>query len=217
MNYIISIVSQRRFERLMAVHDKLAIPISVSMMGRGTAEQSMLDLLGMKADKKRIVMAVANSEKTERYIQEIKEQVNIGVHGHGVVITIPIKSIGGGKMVNSLSEGEKPVKEMPQVSDRHELIVVIANEGRTDDVMDAARSAGATGGTVLHGKGSANEETARFLNISISSEKEVILIVALKEKKADIMRAVLEKAGPATAAQAITFSVPVATVAGFGL
>ena len=120
-------------------------------------------------------------------------------------------------MVNSLSEGEKPVKEMPQVSDRHELIVVIANEGRTDDVMDPARSAGATGGTVLHGKGSANEETARFLNISISSEKEVILIVALKEKKADIMRAVLSKAGPGTEASAITFSVPVATVAGFGL
>ena len=217
MNLIISIVSQRRFERLMSVHDKLAIPISVSMMGRGTAEQSMLDLLGMKADKKRIVMAVANSEKTERYIQEIKEQVNIGVHGHGVVITIPIKSIGGGKMVNSLSEGEKPVKEMPQVSDRHELIIVIANEGRTDDVMDAARSAGATGGTVLHGKGSANEETARFLNISISSEKEVILIVALKEKKADIMRGILEKAGPGTEASSIIFSVPVTSVAGFGL
>lgn len=217
MNYIISIVSQRRFERLIAVHENLAIPISVSMMGRGTAEQSMLDLLGMKADKKRIVMAVANSEKTGRYIQEIKEQVNIGVHGHGVVITIPIKSIGGGKMVNILSEGEKPVKEMPPVSGRHELIIVIANEGRTDDVMNAARAAGATGGTVIHGKGSANEETARFLNISLAGEKEVILIVALKEKKADIMRSVLEKAGPGTEAEAITFSVPVSTVAGFGL
>ena len=32
----------------------------------------------------------------------------------------------------------------------HELIMVIMNEGYSDTVMDAARSAGAGGGTVLH-------------------------------------------------------------------
>ena len=119
--------------------------------------------------------------------------------------------------MNVLSEGEKPTKEMPQTSGKYELIVAIANEGRTDDVMNAARSVGAAGGTVLHGKGTATEETAKFLNISIASEKEVILIVAKKDRKSEIMRAVLEKAGPGKPAGAILFSVPVATVAGFGM
>ena len=119
--------------------------------------------------------------------------------------------------MNVLSEGEKPVKEMPQTSNKYELIVVIANEGRTDAVMNAARSAGATGGTVLHGKGTAAEEAARFLNISIASEKEVILMVTKKEQKIGVMRAILENAGPGTEAGAILFSVPVATVAGFGM
>ena len=97
------------------------------------------------------------------------------------------------------------------------LIVAVANEGRTDTVMNAARAAGAAGGTVIHGKGTASEEAAHFFNISIASEKEMIFIVSKKEQKAQIMRSVLEKAGPGTEAGAVLFSLPVTSVDGFGL
>ena len=97
------------------------------------------------------------------------------------------------------------------------LIVAVANEGRTDTVMNAARAAGAAGGTVIHGKGTASEEAAHFFNISIASEKEMIFIVSKKEQKAQIMRSVLEKADPGTEAGAVLFSLPVTSVEGFGL
>ena len=97
------------------------------------------------------------------------------------------------------------------------LIVAVANEGRTDTVMNAARAAGAAGGTVIHGKGTASEEAAHFFNISIASEKEMIFIVSKKEQKSQIMRSVLEKAGPGTEARAVLFSLPVTSVEGFGL
>lgn len=76
----------------------------------------------------------------------------------------------------------------------YELIVAIANEGRTDTVMNAARAAGAMGGTVLHGKGTTSPESEKFLGVSIAKEKEVILIVARKEQKADIMRSIMTRA-----------------------
>lgn len=97
------------------------------------------------------------------------------------------------------------------------LIVAVANEGRTDTVMNAARAAGAADGTVIHGKGTASEEAAHFFNISIASEKEMIFIVSKKEQKTQIMRSVLEKAGPGTEAGAVLFSLPVTSVEGFGL
>lgn len=97
------------------------------------------------------------------------------------------------------------------------LIVAVANEGRTDTVMNAARAAGAADGTVIHGKGTASEEAAHFFNISIASEKEMIFIVSKKEQKAQIMRSVLEKAGPGTEAGTVLFSLPVTSVEGFGL
>ena len=51
----------------------------------------------------------------------------------------------------------------------------------------------------------------------IAKEKEVILIVARKEQKADIMRSIMTRAGADTDAGAVVFSVPVSEVAGFGM
>lgn len=83
--------------------------------------------------------------------------------------------------------------------------------------MNAARAAGAMGGTVLHGKGTTSPESEKFLGVSIAKEKEVILIVARKEQKADIMRSIMTRAGADTDAGAVVFSVPVSEVAGFGM
>ena len=40
----------------------------------------------------------------------------------------------------------------------YEVICCIVNEGNADNVMDAAKSAGATGGTVLKARGTANKD-----------------------------------------------------------
>lgn len=99
----------------------------------------------------------------------------------------------------------------------YELIIAISNEGCTDMVMNAARKAGARGGTVIHGKGTGSREDEKFFNVSIAQEKEVILIVSEKDRKSDIMREIVGSAGPSTPAGAIVFSLPISEVAGFGL
>ena len=104
----------------------------------------------------------------------------------------------------------------PSLDFQYELIVAVANEGTTDQVMNAARAAGARGGTVLHGKGTGNKDAQRFYHFSIAAEKEVVLIVTAAAQKADIMRAVLRDAGPDSEAGTIVFSLPVSDVAGFG-
>ena len=97
---------------------------------------------------------------------------------------------------------------------KHELIVVILNEGCADFVMDAARAAGAGGGTVLSAKGTGSKKAEHFLGISLADEKDVVMIVASREKKTAIMQAIIKEAGPGTPASAICFSLPVTQVAG---
>ena len=96
----------------------------------------------------------------------------------------------------------------------HELIVAILNEGQSDFVMDAARSAGAGGGTVLHAKGTGSGRAEKFFGVTLADEKDVVYIVARSEEKAAIMKAIKENAGPGTPAGAICFSLPVSSVAG---
>ena len=116
-----------------------------------------------------------------------------------------------------LNDGQQPDGGQPDINYAYELIVSICNSGRTDTVMNAAREAGAAGGTVIHGKGTGSVGAEKFYRVSIAQEKEVILIVSKAEQKADIMKAILKKAGPNTEAAAIVFSLPVTEVAGFGM
>lgn len=216
MNFIISITSPEALPVLTGVCEDMALPLNVTLSGRGTAVKSMLDVLGIESNLKRIMFSVANEEKTREFITRQKRQLHIGVPGHGIVIAVPVKSIGGGKTVAYLKGEDGTAKYTPSLNYAYELIVVIANEGRTDTVMNAARAAGARGGTVLHGKGTGSEAAMKFLNISIADEKEVILIVAPTAEKTAIMSEILKKAGPDTDAKAIAFSLPTSAVAGFG-
>lgn len=217
MNYLITVVNAEDAPKLEGLCQTLELPGSVVLRGRGTAVKSMLDLLGIESTEKRILLAAASTEKTQAFLQAAKNQLFIGVPGHGIVIAVPVKSVGGGKTLHYLNNGQPDAKYTPELSAQYELIIAIANEGRTDLVMNAARAAGATGGTVLHGKGTGSKNAEKFYNVSIAQEKEVLLIVSRADRKAEIMASILRSAGPASEAGAITFSLPISEVAGFGL
>ncbi|MDD3947475.1 MAG: P-II family nitrogen regulator [Clostridia bacterium] len=90
----------------------------------------------------------------------------------------------------------------------NDLIITIVNRGHADKVMEAARAKGATGGTVLNGRGTAGE-VENFFGISIQSEKEIVMIVVDHDARRGIMEEISEKAGIKTVAQGVMFSLPV--------
>lgn len=216
MNYVITICNPKSLELLTEICSGLELDMTTVLHGRGTAVKSMLDILGIESSEKRILFTVADGAKTQKLIELAKERLYIGVPGHGMVVSVPIKSVGGGLTMAYLNGGDENAKYTPNINYSYELIVAVTNEGMTDTVMNAARSVGAAGGTVLHGKGTGDSGDERFLNVSIAKEKEIVLIVAKADKKADIMKAVIEKAGPSTEAGTIVFSLPVSDIAGFG-
>lgn len=100
------------------------------------------------------------------------------------------------------------------MSEKIELIVAIVNNGYADDVMEAARDAGARGGTILHARGAGVEAQDRFYGITIQSEKEVVLLVVEQENKAAIMKAICAKAGLKQEGRGLVFSLPVEDAVG---
>ena len=96
----------------------------------------------------------------------------------------------------------------------YEMIIAVANQGYIEPIMEAARSAGAGGGTVIHAKGTGMEGMGKFFGVSLAAEKEMIFIVTERGQKQAIMRAIMEKAGMESKARTFLFSVPVDEVAG---
>ena len=216
MNFVISIVNPGMAPRMNAIAQALELPLSIELLGHGTATKNVLDLLGLSAREYHIIMTIADRERTERLIDEARRNLYIDAPGQGIIVATPIKSVGGGKTLANLNGG-RPTEGAPDINYNYEIVLVIANEGHTDTVMEAAREAGARGGTVLHGKGTGSQESAKFFGVSIASEKEVIMIVAKSSEKAGIMKAVINKAGTQTDAGAVVMSLPVSAVAGFGM
>lgn len=97
----------------------------------------------------------------------------------------------------------------------YELIVAIVNHGFEEEVMSAARAAGAKGGTVFNARGTATaDDEVKFLGISLHPHKEIVFILTQHDKKNDIMHAIKEKAGLATPGSGILFTLPVESVLG---
>lgn len=98
-----------------------------------------------------------------------------------------------------------------------ELIVAVVNRGYAETAMNAARTAGATGGTVTHGRGTGGKEVKKILGVTIQPEKEMILILVATQIRSKVMRAIAEAVGLNTDGQGICFSLPVEAVAGITL
>ena len=116
--------------------------------------------------------------------------------------------------LSQLTDRKPDGSAKPQAEYHHELILIVCNEGHSEKVMNIAREAGAGGGTIVPAKGTGMQLPEKFMGISIIDEKDMLFIVETTKKKADIMRAVMEQAGPATPSGAICFSLPVSQVVG---
>lgn len=95
-----------------------------------------------------------------------------------------------------------------------ELIITIVNKGFADFVIDASRDAGATGGTILSGRGTGVHENESFLGVSIQPEKEIVVTLVKKENKKTIMQEICDRTKLQEHGKGICFSMPVNKVAG---
>jgi nitrogen regulatory protein PII len=91
------------------------------------------------------------------------------------------------------------------------LIIIMAEDQRTQNILDAAREAGATGCTVLNqARGEGITPTKTFLGLSIDSQVDVILMLAEEHMSREIMeRAAIAGEFDETPGTGIAFQIDV--------
>ena len=207
---MVTITNRKYMSKFAALYRENQIEVGTVSLGMGTASSSILDYMGLEDDEKSICFHFVTEATWKKVKKGLQNQLRIDVPGTGIAFTIPMSSIGGKRELGFLIQGQEFVREEEGTlkETKHELIVAIANYGYNTQVS------GATGGTVLHGKGVGMKRAEQFLGVSLVSEKEVIFIVAKSEQKNAIMSAIMEKAGLTSKAGTIVFSLPVTSTAG---
>lgn len=95
-----------------------------------------------------------------------------------------------------------------------DLIMTIVDRGFADHVVDAARKAGAHGGTVFYARGTGVHEVEKFFAIKIQPEKEVVINIVRHEDTHTIMHSIVAAAGLKTEAKGLAFALPISDVVG---
>lgn len=218
--YLMATITDReKWKKFRSFYRSFGIEVTLSTVASGTAASEMLNYFGLEESEKVVIFAFVTRELWRTVKEGLQKQLRIDVPGTGIAFIIPLSSIGGKKQLQFLTEYQNFTKgeESTLLDTKYELLVAIANQGYTDLIMDAAREVGAAGGTVIHAKGTGMEGAERFLGVSLGSEKEMVFIVAKREHKNTIMRAIMKKSGMESKAKSIVFSLPVTSTAGMRL
>jgi len=216
---MISITDRKVLNKYEEIYEENNLHVMYLSLGYGTAANEILDYLGLESSEKAVTFSVLEEETWLAVKKQLEKKLKIDAPGGGIAFTVPLSSIGGRKTLQFLLEKQDYQKkeESTLQNTTHELIVAVAEQGYTELIMEAAREAGAYGGTVIHAKGTGMQAADKFMGVSLAVEKEMVFIVAKTEQKNPIMQAIMEKAGLNTKAKAITFSLPVTDTAGLRL
>lgn len=208
--------SARQYLELFAAH---GVTVTLSALGAGTAGNELLDYFGLEKTEKVVTFSFVTRSTWRAVKSAMQRELRIDVPGTGIAFLVPVSSIGGKKPLAFFTDGQdfEAGEESVLKDTKYELLVVIANQGHTELIMDAAREEQAGGGTVLHAKGTGMEKAEKFLGFSLVNEKEMVFIVVKTATKNRIMRAIMDKAGLNSKAQSIVFSLPVTGTAGMRL
>lgn len=223
-----TIVNRGKADKVIEYLQGQGVTFNFISLGRGTATSELLDYLGLGETKKEIVLSTIYQEDSNKLLKGIEEEITLRDPGKGIAFTISIGSVCGPRTLRymqgnhmdfqdevsiELHPREEEVRDVMETK-KYELIMTIINRGFADEVMEAAKGKGATGGTVIYGRGAGIHEAEKFFGISIQPEKEIVMTLVEAEKRRDIMHAITERCGLNTEGRGMSFSLPVDDVMG---
>lgn len=219
LNLMVTITDRTKLTSFLKLYTDKNVPVQFISLALGTASNETLDMLGLDRSDKCVLFCIVTGEKWNELRRALSHTMRIDVPGTGIAFTIPLSSIGGRRELSYLTAGQnyEQGEESTMKETKYELLTVIANHGYSDLIMDAARAAGAAGGTVIHAKGTGVEGAEKFLGITLAAEKEIIYIVVRREARNAIMSAIMRDAGMESKAKSICFTLPVSGTAGLRL
>ena len=198
-----SILDFGKGSKALKLAKKLGALGGTIFLGNGTIGNYFLNMLGVLEIRKEIFITIIDRKIEDVFYEQMSSKFNLDKAHHGIAFSVPLRScleIGKTKTVSNAEK--KGVNDL-------EAIFVIVDKGLSDNVLDSAKTAGSTGGTIIHGRGTGLKETERLFEFVIEPEKEIILILSNVQKTEEIVSGINEKLNIEESNKGIIFVVDV--------
>jgi nitrogen regulatory protein PII len=221
LEFLIVIVNEGQDGAIVKILTDNNASVAFSSHGKGTASSDLYEVFGLSNNNKHVVFSVIKESAWPAIRAGLKERFAISNYAKGVALLVDIDSVCGVSAykfltnTRTLGEGKGVISvENIDKKDDYQVVMAIVNDGFTDLVMDAAKKAGARGGTILTAHGTGNTDIAKFFGVVITPEKQIVMILVPKTIKDKVIESIYKEVGINTKGQGIAFSFPCSDVVG---
>lgn len=208
---LLSIVECDKGKKLIKELKNINIRVNFQTVGFGTAPTEMMDIFGLGSKNKDIVISLG----AERDVKDMMANFGTSFESHskygGLMIILDLSAASRilTEILNFDSDKNTDKGNGTMKNEHHNnLIIISVNEGYSEDVMHAARKAGATGGTVIKGRLADIEQFSELENTVVDDEREILCILAPLKTSKQIMEEVNKNFGLTSSANGIVFAIP---------
>ncbi|MDR1649720.1 MAG: hypothetical protein LBR71_05620 [Synergistaceae bacterium] len=227
LSLLIAICDREKSKKVVDFFKDRDAAFNLLALGRGTASSKILNYLGLGQSEKTLLFSALPPDEAVDVLERLDEALDLKRPGHGIAFILPLSGFAGERAQEAdEKQADEPAQTQAGKNSRqdggssvaqefqHILILAVSNRGYSQEVMDAARTARAAGGSIINARVFAPSGAEKFFGVTIQPEKEIVMILAEAHQKNGIMRAIAEKTGSGTSADAMTFSLPVTDVRG---
>ncbi len=210
MKLVTSIVPHDRGERLTKAAMENGCRGGTVLIGRGLAKSNLMAILGLGESTKDVILMVLEDSVLDIVFKTIVRATAKERRGFGEIFVTDVDSFfRSGNEEIKRAEEPKAIKGKSKEAGMNEMICAIVNKGYADDVMAAARKAGAGGGTVVSARGTARETDEQFFGTHIVPEKEMLMMIVPSDKKEAVLESIRELKCLKEPGMGIAYSTPV--------
>lgn len=209
---LLSIIQRGKGGAYIKMLQDMQVNVHYQGVGSGTASSEMMDILGLGSSDKDIMLSFTTYKTMENIASELNKLVgaNMGYNGLTMVISTSAFSKITAEIIKKASDKEWKGEGGSMHSEyKYSLILISVNRGYTDEVMQVAKKAGATGGTVIKARLAEAQMLEAYADTTLNEEKEIVSILAPNSIRNQILEDVNREFGLKTEAQGVVLSVPV--------
>lgn len=210
------ILDEGNYKKVNNILNKFGIIVKTLTGANGTASPSLLDFFGLIESKKELYMAVIPDYLEKDILSKLDSVFDFYKEGTGIAFVLPIASSNkylSDCFVNEDMERTNDVVEKKNCADFY-LIVTIVLEGYLEQVMNASKRAGSSGGTAIKGRGLANLTKGKILGFNVEPEKDIVLNIVEAKNKNKVMEEISKEVGIKTPGKGVCIALPVESTMG---
>lgn len=177
------------------------IGIVFTCHGQGTAPSAIMDMFGLSGREKLITAGFIDKSRMKSFFAHLDEKLLISQKGHGIAFSM--SPISMQKQIVSVLTADNTQGDEIKMNGNYIAILTAVTGGFSEDVVEAARSAGARGGTIMKGMRDTSHEITDAVGVPLMDEQDFVLIIVPREAKTDVMNAITAKCGINTEAHGI--------------